>query len=389
MKILVTGDWHLDACKIGRVNPLTDLDLRIEDFLNAIDRIIDYAIENKIDLFILNGDLFKGRTSSHHIETLFAERIKKITDHMPLGINLGNHDYTSKSLNYNTHTYSIVEKLKIDNVFINTHLNHFIFEDVDVVLYPYYDHKTRSDYEFKNSKEIIDFIDKTIKSYKFTKPCKLFIGHGTPEGTMINEEWFLDLDIIEEPIIPKSILSNFEMSLFSHIHRSHAIGSNIFHIGSPERVDFAEAKHDKGFVVYDTKLHKMEFISTSPRPMLTLDLDLSKLDEFTNPTDYVIKNIEKIEDIDNTLLKVVLSCSQQVRMELDDNKIKNQLTKAYHFTYRVKTFIEERESRAVEVTEHLSEATALEKVLESKDFTEDVKKSILIRGKGVIASNEA
>ena len=105
MKVLVTGDLHLDAVKIDRIDVDSDLDLRVKDFFDAFDRVIDHAITNKIDLFILNGDLLKGRSATRLIETLVAERFKKIASKMKLIINLGNHDITPRQFSYGVHTY--------------------------------------------------------------------------------------------------------------------------------------------------------------------------------------------------------------------------------------------------------------------------------------------
>lgn len=384
MKILVSGDWHIDASKIGRINPSTDLDLRIEDFFKAIDFMIDYAVKNNVDLFIMNGDLFKGRTSSHHIETLIAERFSKIAASMKLIINLGNHDYTPKQLAYGIHTYSILDRFKLNNTQLYTEITHLTFDDCDIVLYPYYDLKR---VDFESNDLFLKWVEDKVHGFALTKPCKLFVGHGTPKGTIINEDWYFDLDIIDEPVLPHTVFEDFDMVLFSHIHRRHAITKRIFHIGSPERVDFSEADEDKGFVVYDTHLKKMEWVSTNPRPMTSLDITIPDND-FVDPTSEIIQNLKDLPNFDQRMLKITINCSSQTSARIDRTQLKGELDKAFYC--KPINFIIPRvqKSRIKEVTEHLSVVEALEKVLAQKDLSDHDKKQIMIRAKGVLASNE-
>jgi len=387
MKIIISGDWHIDASRVGRINPSTDLDFRTEDFLAAIDYMIDYAIKINADLFIMNGDLFKGRTSSHHIETLVAERFRKIATKMPLIINLGNHDYTGKTLTYGFHTYSIIERFQIQNVSINTNISHIPFEQVDLVLYPYFDCKSREG--FLNNQELLSFIKNSIDKYPLSKKTKLFVGHGTPEGTMANDSYFFELDSVDEPILPQSMFEPYDMVFFSHIHRCQRVTDKIFHIGSPERVDFAEANEEKGFVVVDTTNNSYEFVSTNPRPMAVLDLSIESGD-FVDPTQEIIQAIGGVQDLSKSMLKVSVSCSEQSRMMIDSDQVQKALDKSY-FSLPIKYQVSSSEkiTRMSEITEALSELEALEKVIAASDLSDSEKTQLLIRGKGILASNEA
>lgn len=388
MKFVVTGDWHIDESKIGKVNPESDLDVRIEDTLAAVDRIIDFAISKKCDLFIMNGDLFKGRTSSHHIETLVAQRFQRIASHMQLKIVLGNHDYTARSLAFQNHTYSIIEQFNIQNVEIILDLQHQSHSDVDLVFYPYHDLRSRENFESNES--FLSKLADDISKFSYTKPHRIFVGHGTPEGTIINEQYLFDLGSIEEPILPKSIFKDFELALFSHIHRTHWVGDKIFHIGSPERVNFSEADQDKGFAFYDSDVGKMEFISTNPRPMYDLSLDLKEIDDFTDPTELIISHLSKCKQLTQAMIKLKIVCSEKTRLQIDDNQLNAVLQSAFYHTLRydiVRT--EERYVRIAELTEHITAIDALERVLLSREsLSEEDKKQIVLRGKAIVAMNK-
>lgn len=389
MKILVSGDWHLDCFKVGRIDPQTDLDIRVLDFVNAIDYMIDYAIENKVDLFILNGDLFKGRTSSHKIETLVAERFNKIRKHMDFVINLGNHDYTPKQLSYGIHTYSILDRFQKEagNSFtLCTEITHLTYEDTDLIIYPYYDLK-RTD--FTSNNDLVAWIEQEVSSFKLTQPCKLFVGHGTPQGTIFNDNWFGDLDIIDEPVLPFTMFEPYDMVLFSHIHRRQKIREKILHIGSPERVDFSEAKDDKGFVVYDTIKKDCKWVSTNPRPMTDIKVNLLDKKGFYDPTEEILNSFKSLPNLDKQMIKITVECSEKDLTTVDKNIIKQALDKAFYYKpirYKVPKL---QNSRIQDLTEQLSSVEALEKILEVKEeLTEDQRKQILVRGKGILSNRD-
>ncbi|WP_206076394.1 metallophosphoesterase family protein [Marinitoga lauensis] len=56
MKILHTSDWHLGRRPVGGIGEYSNI--RYEDYFNAAEYIVDIAIEKKIDVFIIAGDLF-------------------------------------------------------------------------------------------------------------------------------------------------------------------------------------------------------------------------------------------------------------------------------------------------------------------------------------------
>lgn len=383
MKVLVSGDWHLDCFKIGKVDPASDLDYRVQDFFASVDYMIDVAIEEKVELFIMNGDLFKGRTATHHIETLVAERFSRIAAHMQLVINLGNHDYTPKQLSYGTHTYSILEKFGLKNFKLCTDMTHLTFEGVDIVLYPYHDLKR---VDFASNAELVKWVHEEVGKFPLTQECKLFVGHGTPQGTLINEDWFLDLNIIDEPILPNTLFEPFDMALFSHIHRRHAISDKVFHIGSPERVDFSEAEDDKGFVIYDTDTKTMGWASTNPRPMSDIKLDLLKLSEFDDATEKIIEALTSLPDLTTRMVKMQVELSASAYSQLDHREIQ-AITDKFFYCKGPKYIVPKvQKTRIREITEQLGVSEALEKVLAAKEeLTQNEREQILVRGNGILA----
>ncbi|GAI87569.1 unnamed protein product, partial [marine sediment metagenome] len=61
MKILHFADLHLGVESYGRIDPTTGLSSRFHDFLSALDQVVDYARQNRVDLVLFCGDAYKSR----------------------------------------------------------------------------------------------------------------------------------------------------------------------------------------------------------------------------------------------------------------------------------------------------------------------------------------
>jgi len=95
VKILVTGDNHLD-------NPSTQYgakkQIRQKDFRNNFKVIIDYAVENKIDLFLVCGDLFHNCRPSNTTRAWVMQQFRRLTEEgVSVFVITGHHD-TPKSI---------------------------------------------------------------------------------------------------------------------------------------------------------------------------------------------------------------------------------------------------------------------------------------------------
>src|SRR5436309_15625057 len=93
MKIVHTADLHIGLEAHGPTNPHTGLPHRLEDFLIALDQIVDAAIAERADLVIMAGDIYKGRDPTPTHQREFARRVLRLSQSgIPLFLLAGNHD---------------------------------------------------------------------------------------------------------------------------------------------------------------------------------------------------------------------------------------------------------------------------------------------------------
>ena len=61
MRILHFADVHIGVENYGKIDPESGLSTRLIDFLKTFDEVVDYAIENNVDLALFCGDAYKSR----------------------------------------------------------------------------------------------------------------------------------------------------------------------------------------------------------------------------------------------------------------------------------------------------------------------------------------
>src|SRR5512137_2728059 len=93
MKIVHFADLHLGVENYGHINPENGLSSRLEDFLAALDELVDYALAQKVDLVLFCGDAYKTREPTQTQQREFARRINRLASAgIAVFILVGNHD---------------------------------------------------------------------------------------------------------------------------------------------------------------------------------------------------------------------------------------------------------------------------------------------------------
>ncbi|MES0278925.1 MAG: exonuclease subunit SbcD, partial [Dehalococcoidales bacterium] len=93
MKIIHFADLHLGVETYGKTDPATGLSSRLADFLASLDTLVDYALENKVDLVLFCGDAYKSRDPNQTQQRELARRINRLSAAgIPVFLLVGNHD---------------------------------------------------------------------------------------------------------------------------------------------------------------------------------------------------------------------------------------------------------------------------------------------------------
>ena len=64
----------------GRINPATGLNVRFEDFVLALSKVVDFAIQKDCDIFLFSGDAYRNASPDPIYQKMFATQLKRLSD---------------------------------------------------------------------------------------------------------------------------------------------------------------------------------------------------------------------------------------------------------------------------------------------------------------------
>jgi len=297
LRILHFSDAHIDMVAHGKKDPASGLPYRVLDFLNALDTIIDYAINSPVDLVIFTGDAYRDRTPSPTYQREWGKRIIRLSNAtIPTVLLVGNHDL---SPTYGrAHALQEYETLAIPHIHViekpmmlgPTELNNL---PVQIIAIPWLSSSamaamnetnpgTRQ--EINNNMEFLinKIVEKWINESNPDLPL-ILAAHASVQGAVYGGERNITLG--KDYILPGSLVrnSNFDYVALGHIHKPQNLNEDshppVIYSGSIERVDFGEIEDQKYFVVSELNKGKtiVNWIALEGRNFLDNTIDLRKL----------------------------------------------------------------------------------------------------------------
>ncbi|AKG53735.1 exonuclease SbcD [Dehalogenimonas sp. WBC-2] len=392
MKIIHFADLHLGVETYGHIDAITGLNTRFQDFLTAFDKLVDYAIDNKVDLVLFCGDAFKSREPSQTQQREFARRIKKLADHaIPVFLLIGNHDLPATS--GRATSTEIYDTLKIPGVTVAGQPKLYLIETaagpVQVSALPWprksalegraqSDGQPLSTEELKTGMESIlsskirqmaDNVDSSIPS--------IMAAHIWVDGAKIGSENKMILGTEPTVMLGNIALSAFDYVALGHLHKRQVLNEipPVIYSGSLERLDFGEEKDTKGFYLIDIaiiegkKKVNYEFHRLDGRRFLTLEITLAEGD--LDPTSPILTLLDaNKEHITNAVVQLKIKLPESLVSLLRDTEIKNALKDAHYFVIARDVERQNRSRMGGTEGETLTPRQALEKYLIIRNVTE-------------------
>ena len=395
IKIVHFSDLHFGSGeRYGSINPESGLNKRFEDFITALDKPVNFAIDNNVDLVIFTGDTYKHAIPEPIYQKEFAKRIKLLSKKgIPTILLVGNHDVLYKV--DGSHALDIYKTLDVEHITIFDKIelkkiktkNDFI----QIISLPHVTKSrllTKEEYRGLSSKEQDNLMLEKVKQAIFgcmeeldpTYPA-ILIGHGTIESAQFGAEQ--DLSIGKVLSYPLSYFQRSELDYvgFGHIHRHQVLQEKnplILYAGSLERVDFGEEKEDKGFIYLeiqkDTPL-VYKYISSSPRNFITIECDL--IDIGDENWQNVLENEVNKKFKKGAIIRLRYKISEEHLDLIDLEKIKMLLKDSFSYVIQPEVIRKERSYRISEIDSSItaSPITTLEKYL--YDVSDEEKACLL------------
>jgi exonuclease SbcD len=404
MKILHFADLHLGMETYGGVDPATGLSTRLIDVLKALDEVVEYAVENSIDLVLFCGDAYKNRDPSQTQQREFAKRLRRLSENgIPVFLLVGNHDLPNAIGRANA--VEIFDTLSVSHIHVGNRPDIYRIPtkhgDVQLVALPWLKRSALlSREEAKNlsieqandllqemmTRRLLDLVSELDPALPSILAAHIAVSTAKPgsERSMV---------VGRDPVLllGNVALPTFDYVALGHIHRHQVLLQSppVVYAGSLERFDFGDEDEDKGFCVVDVEMTDKrkqvahEFHKVHARRFVTVTVDVAVEDE--DPTGTVLEAINRQRAaIENAIVRVRICLPAALEASVRDIEI-NRALKEAHYAVVAKEVRQEARPRLGELaTQGLSPIEALERYLETKKVRVERQKVLLEYGEKLI-----
>jgi exonuclease SbcD len=183
--------------------------------------------------------------------------------------------------------------------------------------------------------------------------------------------------------------SRIDYVALGHVHGHQILRREkplIAYAGSIERVDFGEEHEDKGFLEVDIERGNatLKFHSISPRPFITVELDLTAAE---NPSE-VLFNAAQAKVLEGAVLRLKYRIQQHRLAEIDEERVRAAMPYLLSLRFKPELVYTERPRRLPEINEKavLQPLLALEKYL--SDLAPENRDALLARARKLMEETE-
>ena len=409
MKIIHFADLHLGVETYGRIDPATGLSSRLNDFLAVFDELVDYALENKVDLALFCGDAYKSREPTQTQQREFARRINRLaTAGIPVLLLTGNHDLPN-AVGRATAT-EIFDTLAVKNVYVANKPDTYKIATsngvIQIVAIPWLRRSSllsREDTKNLNLEQVTRIMQEAITKAVNDRASALdpslpaiLAAHVSVGSAKAGSETMMSIG--QEPVL---LLSNIALPAYDyialgHIHKQQVLSESppVVYAGSLERIDFGEENDEKGFYVVEiltknnTRRVSYEFHPVKARRFLTIKVGIKT--EEADPTLTALDAIKaQQEKVINAIVRLIITLPSSLEGQLRNNAIKDALKGACYFSIAREIQREARLRLGTRTIEEITPLDALKKYLESQQVSPERQKVLLDYGEKLIEKRES
>jgi len=386
MRVVICGDTHIGAVfGLGCPNKIGG-NTRVDDYEKTLNYIVDYAIENKVDVFIQTGDVFENRNPDPTHMHIFSKALKRLSlANITSAIIMGNHDYIRSNNNFTSAISSLAAK-DYSNVRIVLEPEVLKFYDkkkggANIILLPYRDRRM---YGGKNIKEDSALYEMEVKSLLKTcdeKIPTIAVGHNFFYQGSYND--FGGTEVL----VRIDSFDGCDMITMGHYHKFKILRKTspiAIYSGSMERLNFGDENIDKYFIDYNTKTKETKIIKSPSRRLNDISIDLSKCsnDDFQETLN---KRIGAI-DLDDSIVRLKIIIKDKLMYFVSKNSIEKKLYDAGAF-FVSRITVEPIFTRVIRddaILKHKNDLSMFSAFLDDQSIDDSDKELILTEVKKII-----
>lgn len=337
IRILHFSDLHLGVENYGQVDPETGLSSRVRDFLDRLDEVVTFALEEGIDAVVFAGDAFRNRRPDPTYQRDFARRMARLSrEGVPVILVAGNHDLPAMLVKATS--VDIFRALDVANIYVSARREEVFTiplsegRQLQVATFPYPNRSrllVSEEYRRKSLREQEEFLraqvgDSLIQLAERVDPAlpAILVGHLMVLGANFGSEQRMVLGFEPEALLGSLAHPVYDAVLLGHVHQAQVLRTEaplVLYAGSLERVDFGDEGVEKGFYLIEIEEEAADdgrrplsyrFVPVDARPFLTLDVDARK----GEPMERALKAIQEAQEA-GRVTEAVVRLRLQVRQE--------------------------------------------------------------------------
>jgi len=347
IRILHFADAHIDIANYGRHDPDSALPIRVMDFLSSLDQIVDRAIADHVDLVLFAGDAYKDRNPQPTFQREWGQRMMRLSQ---AGIStlllVGNHDVSPTAGRANT--LQEYHTLEVPNLHVASRIEllgpELLGLKLQVIAVPWVSRSalmTREDIAGRKVEEILhilesrvgEAIEKLIAGANPDLPLVLS-AHAGVQGARYGSERAVMLG--HDLVLGGAIVADKRLDYVAlgHIHKHQSLNDGrhppIVYPGSIERIDFGEAKEQKGFVMAEVSRGHTDwqFVPLKTRPFVDVKIETPSADTFMHD---VLAQLPEPEKVKGAICRVQLSYPRDWEPLVDEKAIGDHFSEALSF----------------------------------------------------------
>jgi exonuclease SbcD len=410
MKILHFADLHLGVETYGRLDPESGLSTRLLDFLAALDQVVDYALENQVDLVLFCGDAYKSREPTQTQQREFARRINRLASGgVPIFLLTGNHDLPN-AVGRATAT-EIFDTLAIQRVYVSNRPDIYRIPTasglVQILSLPWLRRSallSREETKNLSVSQINEKLQQVLTNVITTSVPKLdpelpaiLAAHVWVSGAKAGSESTMTIGQEHALLVSNIAQEAFDYIALGHIHKHQVLNDSppVVYAGSLERLNFGEQADDKGFYLVEIEPEaetgkrrtSFEFHRLAGRRFCTIDIDIQPGN--AEPTKAVLAAISAQQDeVRDAIVRINISLPAATEGSLRDTELRNALSEAHYFTVSKDIQRETRLRLGDRTAEEITPLEALKAYLESKKTGTERSRVLLEYGEQLIGEQQ-
>ncbi|MCB8943026.1 MAG: exonuclease SbcCD subunit D [Ardenticatenaceae bacterium] len=404
LRVLHFADAHIDIANYGRYDPEVALPVRVVDFLNSLDAIVETAVSEPVDLVIFAGDAYKDRNPHPTFQREWGKRMMRLSQAgIPTLLLVGNHDVSPAA--GRAHTLQEFNTLAVPHIFIADRIRRLGPDElgvpVQIITVPWVSRHqlmTREETAGQSLQGVLDAIEERVTTavahlIETADPelPLILAAHASVQGAKYGSERGVMLG--HELVLSGSLVNDRRLDYVAlgHIHKHQRLSAKdahppIVYPGSIERIDFGEAKEPKGFVLADVSKGKTEweFVKLKTRRFLDIPIQVTVSN---TTTDEILAQLPEPEKVADAICRVQLTYPADWESLLDERAILAHFEPAFSIQVQKNRLVERRarlgESAQVET---MTPEELLGTYWRTKEFEEAEIEAMLALAKEVLTA---